>query len=209
MTVGTGGKEHEARKTPKLSHPVPAPDLWLITILTVITSRNQHCSECEEVDDEYIGDTGLDDINDGKHYWLKCMFKNPTFCLVCGKIVSVLGDVPLDEENNVPLSVTTYKRKLLLLCLQAIKHGPLVDRTGYRCKKCMMNIHIECAKEAERLKISMTCFGTPDPRSTHKLFPEHGVSTNWYTMFDKVWIENLDSEFVFKSWKQSKTYLVW
>ena len=32
--------------------------------------------------------------NDGKHYWLKCMFKNPTFCLVCGKIVSVLGNVP-------------------------------------------------------------------------------------------------------------------
>ena len=31
--------------------------------------------------------------NDGKHYWLKCMFKNPTFCLVCGKIVSVLGSV--------------------------------------------------------------------------------------------------------------------
>ena len=48
------------------------------------------------------------------------------------------GDVPLDEENNVPLS--------------AIKHGPLVDRTGYRCKKCMMNIHINCAEEAERLK---------------------------------------------------------
>ena len=71
-------------------------------------------SECEEVDDEYIGDTGLDDINDGKHYWLKCMFKNPTFCLVCGKIVSVLGDVPLDEENNVPLSVTTYQKEMCL-----------------------------------------------------------------------------------------------
>jgi len=98
--------------------------------------------------------------NDGKHYWLKCMFKNPTFCLVCGKIVSVLGDVPRDEENRVPES--------------AIKYGPLVDRTGYRCKKCMMNIHIDCAREAERLKISMVCFGTPDPRSTHKLFPEHG-----------------------------------
>ena len=72
------------------------------------------------------------------------------------------GDVPRDEENRVPES--------------AIKYGPLVDRTGYRCKKCMMNIHIDCAREAERLKISMVCFGTPDPRSTHKLFPEHGVS---------------------------------
>ena len=36
--------------------------------------------------------------NDGKHYWLKCMFKNPTFCLVCGKIVSVLGSVPNSME---------------------------------------------------------------------------------------------------------------
>ena len=81
------------------------------------------------------------------------------------------GDVPRDEENRVPES--------------AIKYGPLVDRTGYRCKKCMMNIHIDCAREAERLKISMVCFGTPDPRSTHKLFPEHGVSLmSWKQLSD-------------------------
>ena len=84
------------------------------------------------------------------------------------------GDVPRDEENRVPES--------------AIKYGPLVDRTGYRCKKCMMNIHIDCAREAERLKISMVCFGTPDPRSTHKLFPEHGVG---HINHCKNWHENL------------------
>ena len=61
---------------------------------------------------------GLIEENDGKHDWQMCMFKDPTFCLVCGKIISSLGGVPLDEENNVPLC--------------AIKHGPLLDRTGYR-----------------------------------------------------------------------------
>ena len=104
---------------------------------------------------------GIIEENDGKHDWQMCMFKDPTFCLVCGKIVSVLGGVPLDEENNVPLC--------------AIKHGPLLDRTGYRCLKCRMNIHIDCVREAEKLKISMVCFGTPDPRSKHGMFPEHGV----------------------------------
>ena len=45
-----------------------------------------------------------------------------------------------------------------------------------RCLKCRMNIHIDCVREAEKLKISMICFGTPDPRSKHGMFPEHGVT---------------------------------
>ena len=43
--------------------------------------------------------------NDGKHYWLKCMFKNPTFCLVCGKIVSVLGIVSSSFKGNATVVV--------------------------------------------------------------------------------------------------------
>ena len=81
--------------------------LWTVSTQSIAPTSTFSSEElCEEVnDEECIVDPSMQDYNDGKHYWLKCMFKNPTFCLVCGKIVSVLGDVPLDEENNVPLSV--------------------------------------------------------------------------------------------------------
>ena len=57
------------------------------TVLTVVDEREEYPPRPLSA----FGATMED--NDGKHFWLKCMFKNPTFCLVCGKIVSVLGIV--------------------------------------------------------------------------------------------------------------------
>jgi len=49
------------------------------------------------------------------HIWRPCIFKNATFCMVCGKLMSQLGEVPLDAEKNVPSlgcsAETTFFRK--------------------------------------------------------------------------------------------------
>ena len=89
----------------------------------------------------------MQDYNDGKHYWLKCMFKNPTFCLVCGKIVSVLGDVPLDEENNVPLSVKgwnlTVERLKLSLSMILTLGGNKTRTPGRQNRLQMQEVYDE------------------------------------------------------------------
>ena len=96
------------------------------------------------------------------HVWVPCYFKNATFCMVCGKLTSQLGEIPLDESNQVASYV--------------YKHGPNVNRQGLRCQVCLMTIHDECLERARNNKISMGCTGAPDPRSGTGHFVREGVS---------------------------------
>ena len=123
--------------------------LWTVSTQSIAPTSTFSSEElCEEVnDEECVVDPSMQDYNDGKHYWLKCMFKNPTFCLVCGKIVSVLGDVPLDEENNVPLSVKgwnlTVERLKLSLSMILTLGGNKTRTPGRQNRLQMQEVYDE------------------------------------------------------------------
>jgi len=96
-----------------------------------------------------------------QHEWVSCQYKTATFCMICGKLTSQLGEVPIDDQNNVPAYV--------------YRQGPNVSREGLRCQICLMNIHIECLEKAQSAKISMACIGRPDPRSQAGHFIREGI----------------------------------
>ena len=70
-----------------------------------------------ELETQYIDQSAeFDTKKMPDHEWIPCVFKNATFCMVCGKLTSQLGLVPMDAMNNV----MNY----------AYKHGPNVNREG-------------------------------------------------------------------------------
>lgn len=96
-----------------------------------------------------------------EHEWVPCSFKNATFCMICGKLTSQLGEIPLTAEKQVP----TY----------VYRQGPNVNREGLRCQVCLMSIHDICLERAKDVKIAIGCTGRPDPRSGAGHFVREGI----------------------------------
>ncbi|CAG5096060.1 Oidioi.mRNA.OKI2018_I69.XSR.g14459.t2.cds [Oikopleura dioica] len=94
-----------------------------------------------------------------EHKWRPCRFKNATFCMVCGKLTSSLGECP----EEIPADSFILKK------------GPGVSRTGLRCQVCLMNIHSDCLERSKESSIAHTCTGRPDPRSGQSHFIREGI----------------------------------